>query len=170
MNIAFFLQISFFLFFIQISFVSLHVCKVTFKHSPSVALQLAPVADVFCVSAGARLTSLLFLGTGYQLLQATGLVFVALSHFPLPIKSCQLWESFWVGWGGEGWHMREIGGKSGQQVNHSRFQDLVRLWCLENHIPRALPFILALLCMPTWFGEKSIWIKRNTVSSGLWGL
>ena len=74
------------------------VCSNTLlKTTLSVALQLAPVADVFCVSAGARLTSLLFLGTGYQLLQATGLVFVALSHFPLPIKSCQLWESFWVG-------------------------------------------------------------------------
>ena len=74
------------------------------------------------------------------------------------------------GWGevGRGDTWEEIGGKSGQQVNHSRFQDLVRLWCMGNHIPCVLPFILALLCMPTWFGEMSIWIKCNTVSSGLW--
>ena len=65
-------------------------------------LQLAPATDVFCFSAGAGLTSLLFLGTGYQLLQATGLVFVALPHFPLPTQSCQLWKSLvgGVGWGG----------------------------------------------------------------------
>ena len=57
---------------------------------------------MFCFSAGAGLTSLLFLGTGYQLLQATGLVFVALPHFPLPTQSCQLWKSLvgGVGWGG----------------------------------------------------------------------
>ena len=116
-------------------------------------------ATVLHESAGAGLTSLLFSWTWYRLFQATGLVFVALSHFPLPIKSDQLWESYWVGMGWEGvTHKEKLAVNAASKWTSPGYKTLVRLWCMKSHILCVLPFILALLCMPTWFWEMSTYI------------